>query len=67
MRELKQLVGHRVIASTDDTVIDGRVLTCSRTAVVLGECREVSEPTNVVPIDGHVIIPLARLAHVQVP
>lgn len=65
MRELKTLTGRKVIVVTAETAIEGVLDSATRTSVSLVDARAVDGRTPV-PIDGFVLVPIQRIAYVQV-
>lgn len=67
MADLRRHVGRRVIVLLEDSSIDGTLTRADSLALELEHAQAVPEQGAPVPIDGVVVVPMARVLWMQVP
>ena len=67
MADLRRHVGRRVIVLLEDSSIDGTLTRADSIALELEHAQAIPEQGQPVPIDGAVVVPMARVLWMQVP
>jgi len=66
MRQLRKARNRRVIIHSSDHVFEGVLVQADYEGIELVKVREVSNPSNPVPLDGALLVPCTSILFAQV-